>query len=187
MIMPSQDILSALRGAVPMLESIDGDDRLLIHPKRQIQPASYDFELGRKGFHVEASALAYDKRVEEMLGEDGHCKEVFSLTPDQKKLLIKGQTYVFLIKEICTLLPNQCIVFSPKSSTGRDDVSVRLLCNPQSGQRAQFNRTPYGYHGPLYLEVTPLSFDVLVSAGLSLVQGRFKTNETRLLTNHEVL
>jgi dCTP deaminase len=57
---------------------------------------------------------------------------------------------------------------NPKSSTGRLDVFVRLLT--EDGQA--FDTVPEGYHGPLYLEITPQSFHVQVRAGDTLVQLR---------------
>ncbi len=180
MVMPYQDIRRALMGAVPMLASSDAQ---LLITLQQIQPASFDFRLGRDVYNVRAGALADDKRVADLVLEEGHCKRTFQLAPDRVDLLDRGRTYLIPLLENCSLLPGAYIEFSPKSSTGRCDVYARMLCDHSS----QYDLTPPGYHGPLWLEVTPLSFDVGVQAGLALVQGRFKTQETRRLTNDEVL
>ena len=179
MVMPYQHIKRALMGAVPMLAS--SDDQLLITPS-QIQPASFDFRLGRKAYDVRAGALASNKRVADLLLEEGHCRRELDLEPNNVQLLDRGHTYLVPILESCALLRNTFVEFSPKSSTGRCDVYTRILCDNFN----QYDFTPQGYHGPLWAEITPLSFDIGVRAGLSLVQGRFKTPETKRLTTAEL-
>jgi dCTP deaminase len=49
-------------------------------------------------------------------------------------------------------------------------VFTRVLCDAHG----YFDRTPPGYHGKLYLEVTPKSFDIGVTEGHELMQGRLK-------------
>src|SRR6202012_4201326 len=59
---------------------------------------------------------------------------------------------------------------NPKSSTGRIDVFVRLITD-----RAQaFDRIEPGYHGPLYAEISPRTFPVLVRKGSRLNQLRIR-------------
>ena len=65
---------------------------------------------------------------------------------------------------------------NPKSSTGRLDVFTRVI-----GDRARgFDQMPAGYKGPLYLEVSPRTFPVLVRTGSRLSQMRFRCGDTRL-------
>jgi dCTP deaminase len=68
---------------------------------------------------------------------------------------------------------------NPKSSTGRVDVFVRLLTD----NGAAFDDVANGYSGPLYLEIAPQTFSVLVRTGTRLNQLRLKRGEpARLLT-----
>ncbi len=87
-----------------------------------------------------------------------------------------------LLLESCALPDDVYIEFSPKSSTGRCDVFVRVLCDRHS----HYDITPPGYHGPLYAEITPLSFDVEIKQGLSLLQGRFKNVNSKRLTSKNI-
>src|SRR5262249_49472899 len=59
---------------------------------------------------------------------------------------------------------------NPKSSTGRLDVFTRVIADETSG----FDRVEPGYHGPLYAEISPRTFPVLVREGSRLSQIRFR-------------
>ena len=58
---------------------------------------------------------------------------------------------------------------NPKSTTGRLDVFTRLIVD--GGAEFEFVRK--GYSGPLYAEIVPRTFSVVVHPGLSLSQLRF--------------
>ena len=59
---------------------------------------------------------------------------------------------------------------NPKSSTGRLDVFTRVIADETRG----FDRIRAGYHGPLYAEISPRTFPVLVREGSRLSQIRFR-------------
>jgi len=59
---------------------------------------------------------------------------------------------------------------NPKSSTGRLDVFTRVIADKTRG----FDRVKPGYHGPLYVEVSPRTFPVLVRTGSRLSQLRLR-------------
>src|SRR5205823_7806401 len=59
---------------------------------------------------------------------------------------------------------------NPKSSTGRLDVFTRVIADETRG----FDRIEAGYHGPLYAEISPRTFPVLVREGSRLSQIRFR-------------
>ena len=61
-------------------------------------------------------------------------------------------------------------VANPKSSTGRLDVFTRLITD----RAKEFDRVDVGYQGPLYAEVSPRTFSILVRAGSKLNQLRLK-------------
>jgi dCTP deaminase len=59
---------------------------------------------------------------------------------------------------------------NPKSSTGRIDVFTRLITDRAEG----FDRIAPGYRGPLYAEISPQTFPVLVRQGSRLNQLRIR-------------
>src|SRR5256885_352235 len=65
---------------------------------------------------------------------------------------------------------------NPKSSTGRLDVFTRVIADETRG----FDRIPRGYHGPLYAEISPRTFPVLVRRGSRLSQIRFRQGHALL-------
>jgi dCTP deaminase len=77
-------------------------------------------------------------------------------------------------------------VANPKSSTGRLDVFTRLITD-----RAQsFDRVEEGYQGPLYAEISPRTFPILVRKGSRLNQLRLRHGsppftDTQLKRLHE--
>ena len=52
---------------------------------------------------------------------------------------------------------------NPKSSTGRLDVFTRVITDGADA----FDQVPAGYHGPLYAEICPQTFPIVVRAGLA--------------------
>ena len=65
---------------------------------------------------------------------------------------------------------------NPKSSTGRLDIFTRVMTD--RGQ--EFDKIPAGYHGPLYLEVSPRTFPIVARTGSRLSQIRFRTGNALL-------
>ena len=58
---------------------------------------------------------------------------------------------------------------NPKSTTGRLDVFTRLITDGG----VEFERVPDGYSGPLFAEIVPRTFSVIVQQGVRLSQLRF--------------
>ncbi len=177
MIMPRQRLEDAVFGRVPLIRST-----ILTLPIQdsQLQPASLDVRLGKKAVCVRSTGLPHRRTVAELA--ESKKKYEFDLKLDEPNLLEVGHTYLIPLLETCSLPPEYQIEFSPKSSIGRCDVFVRVVCDHFS----HYDLTPRGYHGPLWVEVTPLSFDVLVCAGLSLTQGRIRTSAEGRLTTEEL-
>ena len=74
-------------------------------------------------------------------------------------------------------LPKQIVAAAnPKSSTGRLDVFTRVIAD---GTR-RFDMIGAGYHGPLYAEISPKTFPVLLREGSRLSQVRFRTGDAIL-------
>jgi dCTP deaminase len=75
---------------------------------------------------------------------------------------------------------------NPKSSIGRLDVFARVITD----HGTEFDRVREGYRGPLYAEISPRSFSILVRTGSSLVQLRIRRgsppfSDTALRRLHE--
>ncbi len=139
----------------------------------QVQPASLDLRLGTKAYRVRASFLAGAGRKVAARLEEFTMHEV-DLT--QGAVLEKGCVYVVPLMESLALPAGLSAVANAKSSTGRLDLLTRTITDGG----AEFDRIPEGYQGPLYAEVCPRSFSVLVRAGQRLNQIRFRYGHATL-------
>lgn len=145
----------------------------------QIQPASLDLRLGERAWRVRASFLPGHRRVEERIGDVA--MHAITLT-DAGTVLEKGCVYIAELQERLRLPPGVLARANPKSSTGRVDVFVRLLTD--RGQA--FDDVAEGYDGPLYLEIAPQTFSVLVRPGTRLNQLRLKVGDPPRLETRDV-
>ena len=141
---------------------------------RQLQPASLDLTLGARAWRVRASFLPSRARtVAERLG-DGLTMHEVSL--ENGAVLERGCVYVVELNERVSLPETVSGAANPKSSTGRIDVFVRLVTD----YGAAFDEIPQAYNGPLYAEVSPRTFSILVRRGSSLSQLRLKAGACAL-------
>ncbi|WP_395540173.1 2'-deoxycytidine 5'-triphosphate deaminase [Neotabrizicola sp. sgz301269] len=139
----------------------------------QVQPASLDLRLGPVAYRVRASFLAgHGRSVESRLPEF----EMHKVDLAQGAVLEKGCVYLIPLAESLALPPGITAVANAKSSTGRLDLLTRTITDGGT----EFDRIPEGYHGPLWAEVCPRSFSVLVRQGQRLNQIRFRQGEARL-------
>lgn len=139
----------------------------------QIQPASLDLRLGRTAYRVRASFLAGSGRsVTQRLAEF----EMHRIDLTQGAVLEKGCVYVVPLMEQLALPAGLTAVANAKSSTGRLDLLTRTITDGG----VEFDRIPDGYHGPLYAEICPRSFSVLVRPGMRLNQIRFRQGQAVL-------
>jgi dCTP deaminase len=140
---------------------------------RQIQPASLDLRLGRKAYRVRASFLpGPGQTVRERLNDV--LLHEFSL--EQGAVLETGCVYLIPLLEGLALPAGILAATNPKSSTGRLDVFTRVIADGVRG----FDTVPEGYAGPLWAEVSPRTFPVLVRMGSRLSQIRFRRGEIGL-------
>ncbi|PTE23635.1 2'-deoxycytidine 5'-triphosphate deaminase [Cereibacter changlensis JA139] len=139
----------------------------------QIQPASLDLRLGRVAYRVRASFLAgHGRSVAERIAEF----EMHRVDLSAGAVLEKGCVYVIPLMESLALPPGITAVANAKSSTGRLDLLTRTIADGG----VEFDRIPEGYAGPLYAEVCPRSFSVLVRPGMRLNQIRFRAGQAVL-------
>ena len=133
----------------------------------QIQPASLDLRLGSTAYRVRASFLpGATASVAERLDEVAmHQIDIAS-----GAVLEKGCVYVVPLLEGLALPADLRAVANAKSSTGRLDLFTRLITD----RGVEFDRIAAGYRGPLFAEISPRSFSVLVRPGMRLNQIRFR-------------
>lgn len=139
----------------------------------QVQPASLDLRLGSYAVRVRASFLAGGGRsVEERLPDF----EMHRFSLEEGAVLEKGCVYLVPLMERLALPPEIEGVANAKSSTGRLDLLTRTICDGGT----EFDHVPPGYHGPLWAEICPRSFSVLVRPGMRLNQLRLREGDARL-------
>jgi dCTP deaminase len=139
----------------------------------QIQPASLDLRLGAIAYRVRASFLpgpgtAVVRRIAELKLHE------FALTDGA--VLETGCVYIVPLIERLALPADVAAATNPKSSTGRLDVFTRVIADETRG----FDRVDAGYYGPLYAEISPKTFPVLVREGSRLSQIRFRHGDAAL-------
>jgi dCTP deaminase len=133
----------------------------------QIQPASLDLRLGREAYRVRASFLpGRSTTVAERLADF----EMHRIDLSAGAVLEKGCVYLVPLSESLALPQAMSAVANAKSSTGRLDLFTRLIAD----RGIEFDRVDAGYSGPLYAEISPRSFSVLVRPGMRLNQIRFR-------------
>jgi dCTP deaminase len=136
----------------------------------QVQPASLDLRLGRRAWRVRASFLAGRERsVAERLRDFA----MHELDLSAGAVLETGCVYVVELVEALRLPADISAAANAKSSTGRLDLFTRLIAD----RTPEFDRIEPGYAGPLYAEISPRTFSVLVRPGERLNQIRFRRGE----------
>ncbi len=164
-VLPSQAIESMLEDGEITLDRPLADG--------QVQPASLDLRLGLTAYRVRASFLTGQGRsVADRLTEF----EMHRIDLSNGAVLEKGCVYVVPLMEALALPNDISAVANAKSSTGRLDLLTRTITD--GGE--EFDRIKPGYSGPLYAEICPRSFSVLVRPGMRLNQIRFRKGQAVL-------
>lgn len=133
----------------------------------QFQPASIDLRLGPVAYRVRASFLpGKDSTVEQRLEE----LAMHKMDITNGGVLERGCVYIVPLLEGLSLRHRTSAMGNPKSSTGRLDVFTRLITD----YGTEFDRVREQYKGPLYAEVSPRTFSVLVRKGSRLSQLRIR-------------
>lgn len=144
----------------------------------QVQPASLDLRLGPVAYRVRASFLAGKGiSVESRLAQF----EMHRIDLSAGAVLEKGCVYVVPLMERLALPDGTHAIANAKSSTGRLDLLTRVITDGG----VEFDRIAEGYTGPLYAEICPRSFSVLVRPGMRLNQVRFRRGRS-VLTDAEL-
>src|ERR1700743_2322144 len=153
------------------------DDGLILpaYPfvERQIQPARLDLRLGDIAYRVRASFLpgpgaTVAERIDEL--------KLHEIDLSDGAVLETNCVYIVPLLESLALPAEIVAAANPKSSTGRLDVFTRVIAD---GTR-RFDMIGAGYHGPLYAEISPTTFPVLLREGSRLSQVRFRAGNAVL-------
>jgi dCTP deaminase len=153
---------------------------------RQVQPASLDLRLGPVAYRIRASFLP---------GKGGSVESKLSAMQSHVIDLTRGAVletecvYLVPLMERLDLRATLSATANPKSSTGRLDVFTRLIVDGTDS----FDYVPAGYSGPLFIEISPRSFSILVRQGSRLNQLRVlrrtmrQARDKRFLSDAELL
>ena len=133
----------------------------------QLQPASLDLRLGDEAWRVQASFLpGRNMSVADKL-------EKFAMHRIDLRngaVLECGCVYIVKLQESLRLPEAISAMANPKSSTGRLDIFTRLITD----NAVEFEAVTNGYEGPLFAEISPRTFSVLVRPGARLSQLRLR-------------
>ena len=181
-ILPAQTLEHLVRVTREIISLDDpiGDD--------QFQPASLDLRLGPVAYRVRASFLPGKNATVRQKLDDLAMHEMDIANGG---VLERGCVYIVPLQEHLALKRRTSARGNPKSSTGRLDVFTRLITD----YGTEFDSVREQYKGPLYAEVSPRTFSVLVRKGSRLSQLRIRrgnppaTDESmrRLLAEHKVV
>jgi dCTP deaminase len=164
-ILPSQSIAALVEaGAIRMDRPLDVD---------QIQPASLDLRLGTKAWRMRASFLPGPRtRVSDRIAD----LALHEIDLTRGAVLETGCVYIATLLESLAMPEDLVAATNPKSSTGRLDVFTRVITD----HGRAFDQVEAGYDGPLFAEIGPRTFPVLVRTGSRLSQVRFRRGEARI-------
>ena len=164
-LLPVQHLKRMVRdGRISATTEVDG---------RQLQPASLDLRLASRAWRVRASFLpgptaTVTERLRDMA--------MHEIDLSRAAALETGCVYVAALQERLRLGPSVSALANAKSTTGRLDVFTRLIADHCS----EFDRLPPGYEGPLYAEISPRAFSLLVRSGSRLNQIRLSRGDPQL-------
>lgn len=164
-ILPDRDIAALFdAGALKSAGPLDVD---------QIQPASLDLRLGTKAYRVRASFLPGPSST---VADKLERLKLHEIDLSGGAVLETGCVYIVPLQESLTLPAGVSASANPKSSTGRLDIFTRVMAD----RTQEFDKIPAGYDGPLFIEVSPRTFPIVVRAGSRLSQIRFRMGHALL-------
>jgi dCTP deaminase len=140
----------------------------------KFDPSAMDLHLSRKAYVLKAGSVKpFGSGFLRELKRDGLAKSL-PLLKDQRWILEPRETYLFQLRECLKGLKGKSVwgQATAKSSVGRVDVLARLIVD---GMKQYEGFTPdelCAGESELYLEVTPITFRVMVRPGDSLNQLR---------------
>ncbi|OGY82688.1 MAG: hypothetical protein A3F54_01725 [Candidatus Kerfeldbacteria bacterium RIFCSPHIGHO2_12_FULL_48_17] len=147
--------------------------------KAHVQPSSLDLTLSDDLYEIQGVMLPkHGETIVDVL-RLAQAKKIFFDQP-----LACKKVYMCRLNEALELPPMIYAYANNKSSTGRINVQVRVLCDGVP----RFDQIPKGYRGDLWIALSPQSFSVKLQPGEALNQMRFFSADTRLdVEEHQAL
>jgi dCTP deaminase len=140
-----------------------------------VDGSAIDLPIGNRYWIMRGSCRPNPQRDLRQLLDDNKFKGPFTLEPNT--LFKTGQVYWIELQCEKLQLPKGVHGRSTaKSTIGRLDAMVRLL----SDREGEFDKVSPESGGQVYLEVVPISFDLLLSPGVALSQLRLLRGDERL-------
>lgn len=155
-ISPRQELLAMVRNRI--IEAPEFDEK-------NLQPSSLDLRLGDWVKCVRTSFLPTDEPIEKTL--ERYKRYDFNLSDNETNVLERDRVYVVPLMESVNLPEGFSGAINPKSSTGRPDVMTRVLVDGVPN----FDTVRPGPR-KLFIEITPLSWNVRVKRGMPITQLR---------------
>ncbi len=162
-----------MRGALPYqeLQMLRESGNLEGFEDNALQPASIDLSIGEEAYRLRGSILPRQgEKIRDVL------KDALRFPHDLSRPLEVGETYLCKIQQGITLPDNLYAYTNPKSSSGRNDIQVRLLADGVP----RFDTVPRGFSGELWLLISSRHFLLKLSSGDRLSQLRIFDGDTRL-------
>lgn len=145
-------------------------------PAKTLDHSSIDLLLTEEAYSLTQGSVKpfAGQRYINFLKKEGLCK---SLEPDASGVfnLVAKQTYLFKLRESLAGLGDSGIYgqATAKSSIGRMDVLARLIVDQMDSYDGFAPKKITDGSGALFIEVTPITFNVKVKPGIPLTQLRF--------------
>ena len=134
----------------------------------QIQPASLDLRLGHVAWRVRSSFLPGPRNT---VADRLEALALHRFSLEEGAVLETGCVYIVPLIEHVRLPAGIAAAANPKSSTGRLDIFTRVIAD----YAAEFDKLPEAYSGPLFAEISPRTFPILVRTRSRLAQIRFRS------------
>lgn len=136
-----------------------------------VNPASLDLSMTGEVYRINGIFLPPPAmRVRDMLSSLG------AIVHSLKSPLERDVSYLVKVSETLSLPDGVYGYCNPKSSTGRNDVLVRIVADGVSRFDAA---TPAGFKGEIWCVIIPKSFPIKIYEGMCLSQIRFFNQDTR--------
>lgn len=160
-------------GAIPsqMIEEWISAGYLIGASSANVRPSSIDLTISAECYRINyVFQLRQFESVRQVL------KTVGAVEHPLPAILERGVTYLVKLKESLALPRTVYAYANPKSTTGRNDVHVRMVADHVSRYDAAPTK---GYEGELWLLVQPKSYGIIASPDQTLCQLRMFTENTR--------
>lgn len=175
-------------GALPSqaLRELIQNDSIVGADVNNIGPASLDLTISEEAYQVEEIFLPkQDESVRNILSYTKHCPH------DLSNVMERSTAYLLRLNETLKLPQDIFGYCNPKSTTGRNDVHVRILADGVS----RYDTVPRGFTKELWAVVIPKSFPIRLFKEAALSQMRlfnanslFKEKEfKKMFTEYKLL